>query len=155
MREWPSFLKPIVQFFVPQRWRLIQYENEAKRIIGEELRRRQREKGVYKDSLQWFQDRKNKTKVNFDLAEAQLAMGNGAIHTTSMALTRALFDLCVHYECVQPLRDEVVRVLAEDGGWKKTTLYKMKLMDSFLKESQRLNPVHFSKHLLPVLVMHG
>ena len=40
------------------------------------------------------------------------------------------------------LRAEIIAVVkAEDRGWQKSTLYKLKLMDSVLKESQRLRPI--------------
>lgn len=80
------------------------------------------------------------------MVAGQLALALTAIHTTSSALTRVIFDLCQHPEWVEPLREEVRRVLAEDGGeWRKSTLLKMRLMDSVLKESQRISPVHLSK----------
>ncbi|KAH7049327.1 cytochrome P450, partial [Macrophomina phaseolina] len=37
-------------------------------------------------------------------------------------------------------RKEIIEVLQADGGWKKTSLYKLKLLDSCMKESQRLHP---------------
>ncbi|KAF4545446.1 putative cytochrome p450 protein [Lasiodiplodia theobromae] len=49
-----------------------------------------------------------------------------------MLLSHDILDICTHPEYVEPLHEE---------GWKKTALYKMKLMDSFLKESQRVNPI--------------
>jgi cytochrome P450 len=72
-----------------------------------------------------------------------------AIHTTSMATTAAIFDLCAHPEYIQPLRDEIQQVIDEDGqdvddnGFlklKKSSMPKLWRMDSFLKESQRLTP---------------
>lgn len=41
-------------------------------------------------------------------------------------------------EIVTPLRSELVHVLRKHG-WSKTSLYRMKLVDSFFKESQRFN----------------
>lgn len=38
------------------------------------------------------------------------------------------------------MREEIIRVITEHG-WRKTSLYNLKLMDSVLKESQRLKPV--------------
>jgi hypothetical protein len=34
----------------------------------------------------------------------------------------------------------MIQVVGEEG-WSKQTLYKLKLLDSFLKESQRMHPV--------------
>jgi hypothetical protein len=67
----------------------------------------------------------------------QLTLSVLAIHTTSDMTTQALFDLCGREELVQELRKEIISVLSQEG-WKKAALYKLQLMDSFLKESQRM-----------------
>ncbi|KAH7079880.1 cytochrome P450 monooxygenase, partial [Paraphoma chrysanthemicola] len=154
LRLWPSMVQPIVQYFLPQRRQMRQQELTARRIIGKELDERRlraadderagKPKKTYTDALQWLQDTMDKTNKPFDIVSGVLGMGLGAVHTTSMALTRAMFDLCDHPEWIQPLRDEVKSALEQDGGWNKMTLHKMKLMDSVLKESQRRNPVHFT-----------
>lgn len=59
-------------------------------------------------------------------------------------LTQLMFDLAQHPEYIQPMREEVIDVLGKHG-WKKTSLYNMKLIDSVLKECQRLRPVNDSK----------
>lgn len=72
-----------------------------------------------------------------------------AIHTTSMAATAAIYDLAAYPENIQPLRDEIEQVIAEDGqdvdgdGFlrlKKSSMPKLWKLDSFLKESQRFTP---------------
>jgi len=59
-----------------------------------------------------------------------------------------LFDLAARPQYIQPLRDEIQKVFDEDGydidseGFiklKKTSLTRLKKLDSFMKESQRLN----------------
>ena len=45
---------------------------------------------------------------------------------------------------MQPLRDEVEAAIAADG-WTKAAMDKMWKVDSFLKESQRVNGVSLSK----------
>lgn len=66
-----------------------------------------------------------------------------------MAVTHALYDLVARREYIQPLRDELEHVITEDGqdtdgdGFlklKKQSLTKLRKLDSFLKESQRLSP---------------
>ena len=79
-----------------------------------------------------------------DYAVSQLSLSMAAIHTTTGALTQALLDVIAHPEYVQPLREEVITVIKAEG-WSKTTLYKLRLMDSFLKESQRLHPSNFGR----------
>lgn len=77
-----------------------------------------------------------------DYVKHQLGLSMAAIHTTSEGLTQAMLDLCSHLEYIQPLREEVIKVVSEEG-WSKTALYKLKFMDSFLKESQRVHPPNF------------
>ncbi|KAF8325934.1 cytochrome P450, partial [Amanita rubescens] len=61
-----------------------------------------------------------------------------AIHTTTMAVTTALFYLATHPEYVQPMREEVETVINADG-WTKAAVGRLSKVDSFLKESQRLS----------------
>ena len=63
-----------------------------------------------------------------------------SIHTTSMAITHAIRDLCEHEEYVQVLREEIEEVLEQDGGWQRDTHGKLRKVNSFLKESQRFAP---------------
>jgi len=46
------------------------------------------------------------------------------------------------------LREEIVEVLREEGGWTKNVFSKLHLMDSFLKESQRMVPVSLINKIL-------
>jgi len=63
-----------------------------------------------------------------------------AIHTTSMAFTQALFSLAARPQYIQPIREEVERVIAEDG-WSKLAMTKMRKLDSFLKENFRFDSI--------------
>jgi cytochrome P450 len=75
---------------------------------------------------------------------AQLSISIAAIHTTSDLVTQVLYDLAGKQDLIQALREEVIAMLREDG-WKKSTLFKLKLMDSVLKETQRMKPSDISK----------
>ena len=50
--------------------------------------------------------------------------------------SRCLVKLCEHPSLIPELREEMITVLKSDG-WAKTSLYKMQLLDSFLKEVSR------------------
>ena len=67
-----------------------------------------------------------------------------AIHTTTETTCQALLDICEYPDVADELRKEIVEVLSAEG-WAKTSLYKLKLMDSFLKESQRMRPLSQGK----------
>jgi hypothetical protein len=53
-------------------------------------------------------------------------------------------------DVMKALRDEVTSILSEhDGEFTAKALYEMKLMDSFMKESIRMNPISIGTHTLP------
>lgn len=79
-----------------------------------------------------------------NFVSGQLMLSLAAIHTTTEMITRAMMQCCRTPEIVDELREEMVRVLKEDG-WAKTTLYKMKLLDSFMSEVSRCYPMGIGK----------
>ena len=147
LRLWPSALQPFVHYFVPECRALRAQSSVARRIIDGEIQRRRVKweqdvkngKPVSKtaDSLGWMQELSHGKP--FDLAGGQLGLTFAAIHTTSDLLTKVLYRLCMSPEYMQALREEMISVLTKEG-WKKTSLYQMKLLDSLLKETQRLEP---------------
>ena len=74
------------------------------------------------------------------LTRRTLVLTLASSHTTSMAACQALFALCEHPEYITILREEVKAAVEEDAGWKKSTLSKLRKLDSFLRESQRMHP---------------
>jgi cytochrome P450 len=84
---------------------------------------------------------------DYDPAVAQLILSFAAIHTTTEMVTQVMTDLAKNPDIVDELRQEMVRVLL-DGGWTKTSLYSMKLLDSVIKESLRLKPTGMGKESL-------
>ncbi|KFY21883.1 hypothetical protein V491_02923 [Pseudogymnoascus sp. VKM F-3775] len=95
-----------------------------------------------------YTDEKERASA-LNLANAQMSLSFAAIHTSSMALSQVVFDLAARPEYIKGLREEIRDVLAEDGydidgeGFtklKKSSYTKLRKLDSFLKESQRLSP---------------
>lgn len=103
---------------------------------------------THSDALDWFKEVSEGLGANYDMTGGQVGLSLAAIHTTSNLLTNIMYDLAAYPEYIQALRDEIAAVIAEDGTLKKTSLLKLKLMDSVMKESQRTNPVSLSKSLL-------
>jgi cytochrome P450 len=73
-----------------------------------------------------------------NIAIRTLSINFAAIHTTTMAFTNILYDLAAHPQYAEPMRQEVLEVIASDG-WTKVSQGKMRRVDSFVKESQRIN----------------
>ncbi|KAF9468819.1 cytochrome P450 [Collybia nuda] len=69
-----------------------------------------------------------------------LTVNVAAIHTTSMAFTRVLYDLAARPSYVPALREEIKSVI-DNEGLTKSALGKMRNLDSFIKESQRMSGV--------------
>ena len=147
LNAWPALLRPIVQKLLPKTKELQQSVKDARKLIGAllEERKTMRAEGdstEYADVLEWLpQVAKGR---NYDPALVQLALSFVAIHTTADMVGQLLFDLIENPEYLQPLREEVISVL-QSGGWNKNSLYNMKLLDSFLKESLRIRPINQSK----------
>lgn len=131
----------------------------ARRLLFPILEAREKEKRAggkkeekeYKDTIYWMQQRSSHIP-SFDFKEqahVQLIIGLAAIHTTGMATTHMLYDLAARQEYVEPLRQEVEKVLRLEGAkLTKQGLGKLRLMDSFMKESQRLSPIALSRSRL-------
>ncbi|GME38920.1 putative cytochrome p450 protein [Neofusicoccum parvum] len=150
MRHWPPFMRSIVQYFLPE-FKMIRNQIKlARTIIEPEIaeRKRKRRDAVMTgkpvprpaDALEWM-DAQAEGKP-FDKVLAQILMSFVSIHTTSGTLLGLMYDLISHPEHISALRTEIADVLKAEGGWTKTTLHKMKLLDSCLKESQRLHPMN-------------
>jgi hypothetical protein len=72
------------------------------------------------------------------------------IHDTEhVQLNHFFYDLLVHPEYIEPLREEI-QTVSEccSGRWTPGALAKLRKCDSFLKESQRLNPIGLGESAL-------
>lgn len=148
MRIYPSWLRPLAQWFVPQCKVLRQQVADSRRIIEPVLQKRRdlraqaRAKGEpiprFNDGLDWFEEESRGAK--YDAAGAQLGLSAVAIHTTTDLLVETMLRIAEHPELFDAIRKEIADVLSAEG-WKKTALFNMKLTDGVLKEAQRLKPV--------------
>ncbi|KAH8746522.1 P450 monooxygenase [Diaporthe sp. PMI_573] len=140
LRSWPLFLRPFVHWFIPELIYLKRLIKDARKIIEPELDLRMAERpDVLKpqDSLSWLED--VRAGRPFDVVSGQLFLTVAAIHTTSVVITALMYDLVKNPEYIHLLWEEAIKVYREDKEWNKTSLYKLKLLDSCMKESQRLN----------------
>lgn len=143
LRMWPYPTRFIAHWFLPSCRRARAHTKEARRIITPiiEKRRQQRARGEkieFDDAIEWFEREANGS--HYDPAISQLVMSMAAIHTTTDLVAQVLIDLASHPEMLQPVQDEMISVISQ-GGWKKTSLYNLKVLDSVIKETQRLKPI--------------
>ena len=109
------------------------------------------------DLITWLlEEAKGPQRTIEQISLRVLGINFAAIHTTSMvcpirrastmraqtifsrqALTNALYDLAAYPQYVEAMREEVEGVIPSEG-WTKAAMGKMRKVDSFLKESQRM-----------------
>ncbi|KAL2867451.1 cytochrome P450 [Aspergillus lucknowensis] len=105
---------------------------------GKDEKQREREKSI--NALSWIDGVAGETGTRYDATLTQLRLAYAAVHTTSDLMTKVVAAICEHEELVGPLREEIVAVIKEHG-WTEAALAKMVLLDSVLKETQRLEPL--------------
>ncbi|KAI2783258.1 cytochrome P450 [Daldinia loculata] len=148
MRAVPSFLRPIAYVLIPQSRSLRHAVRDARKLINPEVQRRKAVVDAARaagekppkvaDTIGWMYEVAKGRDA--DYVAGQLSLTMAAIHTTTETTCSALLDICEYPDVAQQLRQEIIEVIGEHG-WAKTSLYKLKLMDSFLKEGQRFTPM--------------
>ncbi|KAF5545340.1 ent-kaurene oxidase [Fusarium mexicanum] len=145
LRTYPRWSRPFVHWFLPSCWTLCKKLDKAIKCLKPHLERRsvisaeaeaQGKPSPFDDSIEWYK----KEGSTRNPALLQISLSLVAIHTTSDLLMETLFNIAQHPDLIRPLREEITNVLSTEG-LKKTALYNLKLMDSVIKESQRLRPV--------------
>jgi hypothetical protein len=136
-----------VHWFLPETTFIRKLLKEAREITEPEVEKRKAERR--KRLAEGKQSRKSLDTVDWfvecaevaHLTLGELTLAGVAIHPTTFTLVNVLLDICTHPDVFVPLRKEIKDVLAEDGGLRRQFLHKLKLMDSLLKESQRVNSI--------------
>ncbi|KAL3584586.1 hypothetical protein FPOAC2_14366 [Fusarium poae] len=145
LRTYPRWARPYVHHFLPSCQTLRSTLEEARQCLKPFLEQRNAIKAEvmgkgkpcpFDDSIEWFKQEYEQ----HDPAISQISLSLVAIHTTTDLLTETVFNIALNPELFEPLRHEIISVITTDG-LKKTALYNLKLMDSVIKESQRLRPI--------------
>lgn len=146
LRCWPAFLRPLVHWFLPElktcreqlkRAHLMLQPIFDSRAQAKSAAAKIGEKKNYNDTIEWLE--KEARGRPFDAAAAQIAFAISAMHTTSELLKQTLLDICMYPYLIPAIRHEV-KTAVQESGWTTAGVYKMQLLDSVIKESQRLKP---------------
>ncbi|EMR85764.1 putative cytochrome p450 protein [Botrytis cinerea BcDW1] len=153
MRNFPTFLHPLLGILLPSRRNV---QRGLKKVqahlvpVIQERRRLEQEDPLYvkpNDVLQWMMDLANEEEWQAEnLATRYVFSVIGSLYTVSAGIVDCLYDLIERPEYLAMLREEAEKVLQEDRGWKKGTPTKLEKLDSFMKESQRVNAPSPSKY---------
>ncbi|EJD07464.1 cytochrome P450 [Fomitiporia mediterranea MF3/22] len=145
VQDMPAFLRPIVgAYFNPTTKRIRQAVRLLQPVLEERFRMYDENgddwPGKPVDMISWLIEEapKNEKRSIRDLTLRMLTINFAAIHTTSNSFGHALLHIAAEPKYVAPIREEIEQVIKEEG-WSKVAMAKMWKLDSFMKESQRIN----------------
>ncbi|CCL98903.1 uncharacterized protein FIBRA_00910 [Fibroporia radiculosa] len=142
----PVMLKPFVGPMLPwSRRALRKFSAIMKPVVEDRMRQLEIHgkewAGKPSDLVTWLAEEAHRVGKSVDLVvQALLASNFVANHTSTISVTHALYHLAAAAEHIQPLRDEIETAIAAEG-WTKEAIGKMWKLDSFMRESQRLNGI--------------
>ncbi|KAI9744718.1 MAG: hypothetical protein M1818_001643 [Claussenomyces sp. TS43310] len=166
MKKYNKALWPIVSPFIPELKKLKSYRDFAARKLSPQIQtiltnhkeRKMGLKSLSNDNADFEAIKNNYNLVHWtigqhgepekaDAAEVghmQMTAAFAALSPIGMSISYAIFDLASNPEIARVLREELDAVITEEkpaNGWlQKSSLPKLRKLDSFMKESQRLNP---------------
>ncbi|KAI0850469.1 cytochrome P450 [Daldinia vernicosa] len=142
LRGYPEVLRPLIYPFLEARKVLDHNFNIAQILLAKVVSERRRG-DQNTDILQWLIDSyKAADSEELDipfLTNQILFVAIAATRSTASSIVNTIFDAISHVEYQADLRQEIRMALATHGGWCLGALEEMKKLDSFMKESQRLN----------------
>ncbi|KAF3396875.1 Cytochrome P450 monooxygenase paxP [Talaromyces pinophilus] len=141
LRPLSWFYRPVAYLKLDARKSVKRRLETATRLIRPLVEQRQQPDPKHVDVIQWMvaHAQTKRDRLPAELAHKILFLCLASIASSSMGVTHALYDLCAMPEYIPILREEVETVLTEHGGWTLAALNAMRKLDSFLKESQRMN----------------
>lgn len=148
IQSWPKLLHPLVHWFLPPckvvRSQIARARKILMPVLEHERRASRENQSTNREfsNLMFIDQYANGTR--YDATMSQMRLIAVAFQTTSDMIEKVLARICKHTELIQPLRDEVISVFGQNGLNSKSLL-KLTLMESVMKESQRLEPAVISK----------
>ncbi|GFP59787.1 cytochrome P450 monooxygenase ATR2 [Trichoderma asperellum] len=147
LQFFPEWFRPIAQYAVSDLRKIRKDIDIAKSLLKPLLEERIRDMEISacheppNDLMQWLIEAlPEEEKADVDThALLQLILAAASIHTTNNLLFECMADLADHPEIQQELREEAYQILEAENGWaRKESMTKLKKLDSFMREVQRL-----------------
>ncbi|KAJ5096610.1 hypothetical protein N7456_007331 [Penicillium angulare] len=147
LRGWPDFMKPYLAHILPLCRKATAELNEAERLLEPLVAKRRAAltSDIESDSdrlntIDWFLDASHESVLN--IAYLQLGLSVVALETTTEAVYNVLTDISSHPKAIHDLRAEIRGVIGK-MGLNTSSIQKLELMDSVIKESQRMSPLGY------------
>jgi cytochrome P450 len=155
VKKMSPWLRPFLASRLPEVKNLRAMEQRAAQLLEPFVRQRmESEKNdpnwvKPEDMMQWVINRHAAEGVPIsaeEMAKLQLGFVFAAVHTTTMTATNIIYTLATTPEYIQPLREEIRTVMADnDNTITSRALQQMVKLDSYMKEVTRLYPPGISK----------
>ncbi|OTA91943.1 hypothetical protein M434DRAFT_75356 [Hypoxylon sp. CO27-5] len=147
LQFFPPWMRPAAQYLVSELRTIRRDLEKAEAMLTPIIEERIRDgetPGYEKpdDFVQWLLDAlpENQKRDYYIQGKLQLLLSAASIHTTSNLTTDCIYDLAVHQDMQEILREEAREVLEDDEAWeRKDSMGRLKKLDSFIRESQRLS----------------
>lgn len=155
LREWPIPLRPLIYRWVTGWDDLVREWADARAIITETVQRKRAAGNKPLNDppsyLDWLTDPVQNPKSADDMEKqviVQMQLVVAAIQSLSATVMQCLIDIATYPEFVPELREEIQQVMNNyNGEITKQGLSDMLKLDSFIKETGRLNPPDLSMSL--------
>ncbi|KAH8661282.1 cytochrome P450 [Ilyonectria robusta] len=167
LQFFPEWARPVGQYFVSELGQIRKDIEIAKGMLKPIFEQRLRDmetptsEDAPDDMIQWLIDtlpEEDKGDLQTQ-AELQLILAAASIHTTNNLLCECISDLATYPEFQDELREEAYQILEVEGGWaRKESMAKLKKLDSFMREVQRLrgNIISFIRKVMkPISLSDG
>ncbi|KAM0272214.1 hypothetical protein ACHAQH_008796 [Verticillium albo-atrum] len=167
LQFFPEWSRPAAQYLVSELRQIRKDIDIAKKMLTPVIEERLRNMDMHSaedkpdDLIQWLVEAlPEEEKTDYEAqAHLQLILAAASIHTTNNLVTDCIYDLAAHPEVQEMLREEAHQVLEVEEGWaRKESMAKLKKLDSFMKETQRLagNITGFIRKVLkPITLSDG
>ncbi|KAI1456562.1 cytochrome P450 [Annulohypoxylon moriforme] len=152
LHDWPWPLRHIVHWFIPECQEMRKSLAKQQQILADHVAKRQSMKEAalaageeapkFDDGFGWLEKEAHERGLVYDATMAtglQLMIALVSAHATTDLLQKTMMHLLQHPGATQQIREEVLGQLRAEG-MTTASFYNMQLLDSALKESQRVTP---------------
>ncbi|GAA82209.1 GliF [Aspergillus luchuensis] len=142
LMKYPAVLRSLAQHFIPSLRELDSIRSEITTLLTPEYEAILSEKSDRNTMIRWIWDNSEEHERTITYqSHVQAMMSIGTVLANAAAAAQCLVDLAEHGEEMVPLlRGEFERVVGGGDGISKQALSSLSMMDSFVKESQRVRP---------------
>lgn len=150
LRRWPIPMRTLVSRFSPicraVRTQLQEVEQYLKPLLHKKIG-----PDSETNALEWVIEASK--GCSYDFTTLQLTLALASLDTSSDLISKAICDLSENPALVEDIRKEIIEIVGKEG-LTKSSVQRLYLLDSALKESQRLRPLGYSKLSMNTNNMH-